>query len=272
MYFDSKHREAGEKKLEELTQRGGRGSRRPLHIRIANATKREELLILWDDDPDAVEARLRALGFLLVPLLENGKPESRWLKPGKSFRDLPDAPEIVVVPAGSFLMGSKEGEGEELERPQHQVTILRPFAAGKCEVTFKEWDAAIDAGAKLRKPEDRGWGRGARPVINVTWDDAQDYIAWLNQQTGFIYRLLSEAEWEYACRAGTATAYSTGRRISSGQARFETLLRPAGKTAEAAPSRQTRSAFTTCMAMHGNGARIAGTRLITAPLQTARLG
>lgn len=226
VHFDSKHREAAEKRLEKP-------GRRSVQQRIARETSREALLALWDDDPDAAEERFRVLGYLAVPLLENGKPESRWLKPGEFFRDLDIAPEMVVIRSGSFLMGSKTGEGEDDERPQHNVTIPRAFAAGRYPVTFNEWDAALAAGGVRHRPDGRSWGRGARPVINVSWNDAQAYIDWLNQKTGFIYRLLSEAEWEYACRASTTTAYSTGRRISRGQARFETLLGAAGKTEEA---------------------------------------
>ncbi len=233
VHFDSKHRDFCEKKLEELTPKGPK--RRSVIERILAATNREVLLILWDDNPDAVEARLRDLGYLSVPLLDkDGKTGSGWLKPGETFRDLPIAPEMSVIPSGSFLMGSQDGKGGDDEHPQHKVTISRPFAAGKYEVTFEEWDAAIDAGAKLPKPDDRSWGRGRRPVINVSWKDTQAYINWLNQKTGFLYRLLSEAEWEYACRANTATEYFFGRSISSKQARFEGMFRAtAGKTEEA---------------------------------------
>ncbi len=231
VHFDSKHRDFCEKKLEELTPKGPK--RRSVIERILSATSREVLLILWDDNPDAVEVRLRDLGYLSVPLLDkDGKTGSAWLKPGEYFRDLPIAPEMAVIPSGSFLMGSPEGKGADDEHPQHKVTISRPFAAGKYPVTFAEWDAAIEAGAKLRKPDDRSWGRGQRPVINVSWKDTEAYIKWLNQKTGFLYRLLQEAEWEYACRANTDTDYSFGTKISSKQARFEGLLGGAGKTDE----------------------------------------
>ncbi|MGO9172816.1 MAG: SUMF1/EgtB/PvdO family nonheme iron enzyme [Rhodomicrobium sp.] len=138
-----------------------------------------------------------------------------WLKPGESFRDFNDAPEMVVVPAGSFMMGSKDGEGNDDERPQHKATIPQAFAVGKCPVTFAEWDAYVAEGGsgilgfgKRYSPSDHGWGRGRQPVINVSWDDAQVYIKWLSEKTGQNYRLLSEAEWEYACRAETETVHS----------------------------------------------------------------
>ncbi|MBM3524418.1 MAG: formylglycine-generating enzyme family protein, partial [Alphaproteobacteria bacterium] len=111
-------------------------------------------------------------------------------------------PEMVVVPAGQFMMGS-ESSGSKEERQAHPVTFARPFAVGRYAVTFDEWDAFVAAGGSKHRPGDRGWGRGRRPVINVSWDDAKSYVAWLSQVTGKQYRLLSEAEWEYAARGGS---------------------------------------------------------------------
>ncbi|MBI1386542.1 MAG: SUMF1/EgtB/PvdO family nonheme iron enzyme, partial [Rhizobiales bacterium] len=137
-------------------------------------------------------------------------------------------PRMVVVPAGSFLMGSPESEEgrEDNEGPQRRVTIAKPFAVGKFEVTFAEWDACVAAKACRHKPDDEGWGRGQRPVINVSWDHVTiDYLPWLNKTLGLsgvaAYRLLSEAEWEYAARAGTATPFSFGRTISTDQANYD---------------------------------------------------
>lgn len=96
------------------------------------------------------------------------------------------------------------------EGPQHRVMIRRPFAVGKYEVTFEEWDACVSAGGCGHRPGDAGWGRGRRPVINVSWEDARQYVGWLSEEAGFEYRLLSESEWEYAARAGTNTAYHFG--------------------------------------------------------------
>lgn len=91
----------------------------------------------------------------------------------------------------------------------------QPFAAGKYEVTFAEWDACVaDNGCSGYSPNDQGWGRDKRPVINVNWNDAMQYVQWLTQKTGKNYRLLSEAEWEYAARAGTTTAYSFGNSMA----------------------------------------------------------
>ena len=127
---------------------------------------------------------------------------------GQSFKDCPTCPEMVVVPAGSFMMGSPEsepGRGSD-EGPQRRVTIAKPFAVGKFEVTFAEWDACVKAG----QCGDEGWGNGRRPAINMSWYDAKQYVAWLSKTTRESYRLLSEAEWEYAARAGTTTSYSWG--------------------------------------------------------------
>jgi formylglycine-generating enzyme required for sulfatase activity len=126
---------------------------------------------------------------------------------------------MVVVPAGKFIMGSPpEEEGrDDSEGTQHEVTIVKPFAVSKFEVTFDDWDACVAYG-DCPRVSDSSWGRGRRPVINVTWDDAQHYVAWLSRMTGRIYRLLSEAEWEYAARARTETAYPWGDEIGTNNA------------------------------------------------------
>ena len=129
---------------------------------------------------------------------------------GEEFRDCDDCPLMVVVPAGSFTMGNSWMPNES---PEHTVTIAKPFAVGVHELTFDEWDACHDDGGCSHYPTDRGWGRGKRPVIDVSWEDAQQYVRWLSRKTGKKYRLPSEAEWEYAARAGTDTAYSWGSRF-----------------------------------------------------------
>jgi formylglycine-generating enzyme required for sulfatase activity len=141
--------------------------------------------------------------------------ESRCLKPGSGevFKDCPDCPEMVLIPAGEFMMGSPAGEEgrHSNEGPQRKVGIAAPFAAGKFEVTFAEWDACVTAGGCKHRPSDEGWGRGKRPVMNVSWDDiTREYLPWLLRKTGKTYRLLTEAEWEYAARAGSATRYHFG--------------------------------------------------------------
>ena len=120
-------------------------------------------------------------------------------------------------------MGSSARErGSSDERPLHRVRIDYQFAVSVYEVTFAEWDACVDAGGCGGYiPDDEGWGRGNRPVINVNWDDAWSYVSWLSQRTGKIYRLLSESEWEYVARAGTETAYSWGDSIGVNRANCE---------------------------------------------------
>lgn len=115
-------------------------------------------------------------------------------------------PEMVQIPAGEFWMGSGEDDQEASasERPLHRVTIPRPFEIGKYEVTFDEYDQFAHATGRAL-PSDQGWGRGRRPVINVSWEDALAYAAWLSKMIGKSYRLPTEAEWEYAARAGSET-------------------------------------------------------------------
>jgi formylglycine-generating enzyme required for sulfatase activity len=116
-------------------------------------------------------------------------------------------PEMVRIEAGTFWMGSREEDQEALasEKPRHQVTILKPFEIGKYEVTFEEYDQFAHATGRAL-PSDQGWGRARRPVINVSWEDAVAYAAWLSKMIGKSYRLLTEAEWEYAARAGNEAA------------------------------------------------------------------
>jgi formylglycine-generating enzyme required for sulfatase activity len=133
-------------------------------------------------------------------------------KPGSEFTECANGcPSMIVVPAGRFVMGSPATEADRTasEGPQHEVTIAKPFAVSRTEVTFAQWDACVAAGA-CRNVSDNAWGRGDRPVINVGWNDAVQYVDWLARMTGKPYRLLSEAEWEYAARAGTTTRFSFG--------------------------------------------------------------
>ena len=127
-----------------------------------------------------------------------------------------EGPEMVVIPAGSFRMGclSNDRHCSDREMPVHPVTIARPFAVSVHEVTFEDYDRFTYP----NKVDDAFWGRGRRPVINVSWDDAKEYVTWLSSETGAEYRLLSEAEWEYAARAGSTTKYSWGNAIGTNRA------------------------------------------------------
>lgn len=142
--------------------------------------------------------------------------------PGTVFRDCPACPEMVAIPPGSFIMGSPAGEKgrESNEGPQHRVTIARPFALGKYEVTFAEWAACVaDRGCRRKdEGEDEALVQARLPVFAITWRDAKGYVAWLSRRTGKTYRLPSEAEWEYAARAGSTSRYSWGDEVGSNNA------------------------------------------------------
>jgi formylglycine-generating enzyme required for sulfatase activity len=135
--------------------------------------------------------------------------------PSNGFMDCDRCPQMIVIPAGSFVMGSPPAEQGrfENEAPQRKVSFAKPLAVGRFEVTFDEWDACVEAGS-CPSADDLGWGKARLPVINVSWTDVQSYLVWLRRVTGKDYRLLTEAEWEYAARAGSASRYGFGDRES----------------------------------------------------------
>ncbi len=143
------------------------------------------------------------------------------LRPGAQFRDCADCPTMVMIPAGSFVQGSPASEPQSFdsERPQRTVSVPA-FALAQTPVTFAQWDACVADGGCTHNPGDQGWGRGDRPVVAVSWNDAQEYVTWLSNKTGHVYRLPSESEWEYATRAGSNGRFNTGDCITSDQANF----------------------------------------------------
>jgi formylglycine-generating enzyme required for sulfatase activity len=156
-----------------------------------------------------------------TPVAPLAAAQERALKPGDTFQECSNCPLMMVVPAGSFIMGSPAGEPGRFsnEDPQHEVTIANPFAVGQYELRFDEWDACVaDGGCNGFKPPDQGWGRKDRPAINVSWVDAHAYVSWLAKKTGKPYRLLTEAEYEYATRAGTTTLYPWGDEMPESDA------------------------------------------------------
>ena len=139
--------------------------------------------------------------------------------PGTSFRDRlrsgAEGPEMVVIPAGRFRMGCVSGtDCSDAEKPVHEVVIARPFALSKYEITFKDFDQFTYPFKMGLHDLDHGW----HPVANVMWDCANEYALWLSEQTGKRYRLPTEAEWEYAARAGSKTAYFWGNDIGRNRA------------------------------------------------------
>ncbi len=183
-------------------------------------------------------------GYVVAEIGSTEKSIRRLLKSGDVFQDHEHGPEMVVIPAGKFMMGSPANEErwpdyDGREEPQHEVTIAKPLAVGRYAITVEEFTTFIDETGhdmpdEMYTYENNKWesrkGKSYRnpgfeqtvrhPVIGVNWIDAQAYIKWLNEQTGKTYRLLSEAEWEYACRAGSATPFWWGTEISTDQANY----------------------------------------------------
>lgn len=169
---------------------------------------------------------------------QSAKPVSDTLLPGQSFKECRNCPEMVVLPAGEFTMGSPPDEPERDEdEPQQRITIAEPFALSQTPITWDQWEAcvrdnwcegaAIDEALRLGfdgqpNPDYHDYGRGSRPVVGVSWYDAQHFVGWLNAKTAEddAYRLPSEAEWEYGARAGSTTAFPWGAVIDHDYGNF----------------------------------------------------
>ena len=168
-----------------------------------------------------------------LPWLQAGTPcatktreQTAAMRHGDCFRDCEKCPDMVVVNAGSFRMGSPEWETDrcEDEGPLLEVRLDYRLAVGRYEVTFDNWQACADAGpCSEHRPGDQGWGNGTHPVVDVNWHDAKKYVDWLNglKDVPDCYRLLTESEWEYVARAGTTTPFSTGTTIRADQANYD---------------------------------------------------
>lgn len=170
------------------------------------------------------------------PAGESFSPRPARPLPMTRFQDCERCPPMIVIPAGVFQMGARADEigRQEIEFPEQTISLARPIAVGRFEVTFDEWmQCLLDRGCD-RWPADFGWGRQRRPVVDVSWDDAQHYVKWLSKRTGFNYRLPSEAEWEYAARAGTVSTRPWGDELrgTEAQCRDCNAMTQAGRSIE----------------------------------------
>ncbi len=195
---------------------------------IKNSNAPSDFQIYLDSYPDG---KFSAMARARLAQLQADKPQQPPMRsamaavsgspappslPATPIRDCDVCPEMVPIPPGSFEMGAMDGF--TFERPVHHVAIRKPFYIGRREVTFDEWDACVNEGGCQYRPADRGLGRGLRPVTDIDWNDAKAYLAWLSAKTGHAYRLPTEAEWEYAARAGTRTAYAWGAALEKDHA------------------------------------------------------
>ena len=169
-------------------------------------------------------------GYVYAPLLGKSSPKTKTAPnsqpiatpaatpnttPGKTFKDCPTCPEMVSISPGQFVMGSAKGDPSE--RPAHRVTLARPFAIGKFEVTVAQWKECVKAGDCKNFPAKADTSDNA-PIRDVSWDDAQEYVKWLSGISGQKYRLPTEAEWEYAARGGSTSTYWWGDKVIAGKA------------------------------------------------------
>jgi formylglycine-generating enzyme required for sulfatase activity len=182
-----------------------------------NAADYQAYLDSYPSGQFAQLARDRLTKLAFIPS-RNAAPEAVPSVPGAvaPIKDCSQCPELIVIPAGTFMMGSIDLF--DFEAPVHQVKIEKPFYLGRSAVTFDEWDACVADGGCPYRPNDRGLGRGSRPITDVDWNDAKVYISWLSRKTGRVYRLPSESEWEYAAGAGTNSTYPWGAKFEKEKA------------------------------------------------------
>ena len=198
--------EQGEQRLAELERQLTEEAIELHWASFETALRAEDL-----DEAAGILAQVRDLNPEAPGLAEG---EQRLAEVRQTALEREFAGEMVSVPGSTFRMGDLSGDGDDKEKPVHSVTVPA-FSMGKYEVTFAQWDACVaEGGCGGYRPDDEGWGQGNRPVINVSWDDAQSFIDWLNSKTGGNFRLPTEAEWEYAARAGSTTKYHSSNAES----------------------------------------------------------
>ncbi len=159
---------------------------------------------------------LKKLAALAPPPDSRGQTQAQNLTPGRTFRHCQNCPEMIVLPTATYQMGAdpQDRQARSREKPRHNVRLDTPLAVGRSEVSFAQWEACVaQGGCRHYQPRDNGWGRDNHPVIYVSWRDATAYVDWLQKKTGKPYRLLFEAEWEFAARAPV----SVGPRLASAQ-------------------------------------------------------
>ncbi len=190
-------------------------SEEPVQLALAAtpASAEADVAVTSVGDDDAIQTLIAAVA-AEAPLEE--------ISAGDVFRDCANCPDMAALPAGGFQMGARPGEigAKPAESPMREITFANGFALSSHEVTYAEWDACVADGGCAYKAPDHGWGRDKRPVVSVSYEDALSYVAWLSEKTGQSYRLPTEAEWEYAARAGSTAPFATGSTVRAGQANY----------------------------------------------------
>jgi len=221
-------RKAGEAKAAEEKRAAAAAALALAEKHAAEAAERDRVMRAAAEKEAADKAVAESAERARLAKLEEERAAAT--RPGRVFRDCQGCPEMVILPLGSYNMGSPASEAGRAptEGPQHRVQIAQQIAVGKFEVTFDEWAMCVREGGCKENPGDAGWGKGKRPIINVSWNDAKQYVKWLAEKTGKGYRLLSEAEWEFAARGGNGGAFSFGNSISGDQANYDAAFAYAG--------------------------------------------